>query len=209
MRMHNLVAGQQVRTTVDKYTQEIKVHTLFAGETYRTRQEIIDNTIRNRHRDQLAFAIKAPGIITADYPGKAAQLAAERECYRNCVLLEDGDVANIEGNRFEIRLSNRTDYSNGGLSFIALPDMRELRFLAKLVEDGVGVYQSDAVEVDWIAAAGAERYVEDARPKYVRYFQEQVQLKGFVWITEDDKVWITGRGLQMLDKYRDELQRVD
>ena len=73
-----LAHKEQIRTTMDTYNPVIMVGANF---------------------DE-AWTIKHAACITADYPGKAAEMAAKREAYINAVLVRDQEVVEIEGHMY-------------------------------------------------------------------------------------------------------------
>lgn len=82
--MKILAHKQQIRTTMDTYNPVIIVGA--------------DNTE--------AWTVKHAACLTADYPGKADDLAAKREAYINAVLVRDGEIVELEGHMYTAKYNS-------------------------------------------------------------------------------------------------------
>ena len=93
------------------YTNEIKVGTVrgCALEWENCPEEA--ETRAKQNGFSMAFTIQDPTVITADYPGKAEELAAERTRINAAPELQDEQLVEIEGNRYKVRLVAH-DYSD-------------------------------------------------------------------------------------------------
>lgn len=93
------------------YTNKIKVGTVrgCALEWDNCPKEAESRAKQNGH--SMAFTTQDPSIITADYPGKAEELAAKRARIDAAPELQDGQLVEIEGKRYKSRLVGH-DYSD-------------------------------------------------------------------------------------------------
>lgn len=61
----------------------------------------------NQH-GELAWTIQETAILTADYPGKAAELDAKRAEIAAAIELENGQQVEIEGRDYTVRVNGET-----------------------------------------------------------------------------------------------------
>ena len=122
--LHN---GQQIKTAHWKFEPKVTVWTL-EGDTRKdcARQKLNESQTELAVQERFAIELKrcmrqgcvplvcgalhAGTMICSDYPGKAAAMAAESEAYKNAVEVKDGEVVNIEGLRYFVRVVDRGEY---------------------------------------------------------------------------------------------------
>jgi hypothetical protein len=98
--MKKLIDGQQIRTDMDKYRPEIFVKSI---EGYRrsrnaSPEEVAASYEKTKNDGHpTAWTFQSPACITADYPGKAAKLAADKAAYEAADLVKNGEIVEIEG----------------------------------------------------------------------------------------------------------------
>jgi len=99
--MKKLIDGQQIRTSMDKYQPEIYVSSIegFSRKYDEDTQAAYATAVERGH--QTAWTHKMPACLTADYPGKAAKLAADKAAYEAAVLVENGEIVEIEGRTYK------------------------------------------------------------------------------------------------------------
>ena len=91
-----LTHGEQIRTTMDTYNPVITIGTAKGFEAE-----------YGKDTDKIeAWTTKHAAYITADYPGKANDLAEKREAYKNAVLVRNGDVVEIEGHIYTAKYNS-------------------------------------------------------------------------------------------------------
>jgi len=98
--MKVLVDNQQIRTTRDRYEPVITVGTIEGcckkyGDNI---QESVQMARLAGH--DIAWTYRHASCIESDYAGKAAATAKRHEDYQNAILIEDGDLVEIEGRRY-------------------------------------------------------------------------------------------------------------
>jgi hypothetical protein len=100
--MKTLVHNQQIRTTRDRYEPEIKVGTV-EGYSRKYQQDVeqaVKDALERGHA--LAWTSKAAAFLVADYPGKAEASAKAHAAYEAAVLIEDGELVEIEGRKYKV-----------------------------------------------------------------------------------------------------------
>lgn len=120
-----LESGQQIKTPHDTYSPVIKICTSKAFSTDGTyigpEGKWMDEKIpfhfegwkiweANCGRDwkkQYLWSNRHAACITSDYPGKAAEMEIKREQYEEAVLLDDGDIVEVDGMLFEVFVVKR------------------------------------------------------------------------------------------------------
>lgn len=120
-----LTAGQQVKTPYDSYSPVIKIGTTVdfskngthIGPEGKWLDEAIPfhfegwkiweaNCGRN-WKKQYVWALQSSAMICADYPGKAAEMERKRQAYKDAVVLDDGDIVEVDGMKFEVYCAKR------------------------------------------------------------------------------------------------------
>lgn len=100
-----LTHNQTIRVAgFNKYAQRITVGTI-EGHAAKYRQDpaaAVAHAIANGH--ELAWTTQAPAVLTADYPGKDAELDAKRAEIEAAPEIADGDQVEIEGRAYRVRV---------------------------------------------------------------------------------------------------------
>jgi hypothetical protein len=104
--MKKLHHGQIVR--VKSFTElagMIRVFTLrgYALEYGNDPEEVIARARKNNH-DLNPAGLQEAAVITADYPGKDAELRAHHKLIDEAPEIEDGETVTIEGNDFKVKV---------------------------------------------------------------------------------------------------------
>ena len=104
-----LTHGQLIRGRgFSPYTKAIRFHTLegaMAEEHGRwTVAGSVARDIGQKRETKWAWASQAPGVLTADYPGKAEKLAAEHAAIAAAPVLEDGEIVQVGDAEFKVKL---------------------------------------------------------------------------------------------------------
>ena len=99
--MKSLKDGQQIRTSMDKYRPEIFVHSVEGCSRKYNEDANAAYAKAKELGHQTAWTLKMPACLTADYPGKAAKLAADKAAYEAAVLIENGEIVEIEGRTYK------------------------------------------------------------------------------------------------------------
>lgn len=117
--------GQQIKTPYDQYRPEIIVNTSknFSknGTHIGPEGTWLDESIefhlegwkiweRNCGRDwkrHYLWANQSPCVLTANYPGKAEAMRKKEEAYDNALMLDDGDIVEVDGMQFEVHCVKR------------------------------------------------------------------------------------------------------
>lgn len=100
-----LTHNQTIRVAgFTKYAQRITVGTVegSAAEYGRNPDEAVKRAIETG--DELAWTVQAPAVLTADYPGKDAELDAKRAEIEAAPEIADGDQVEIEGRHYRARV---------------------------------------------------------------------------------------------------------
>lgn len=123
--MIKLTAGQQIKTPYDEYRPVIIIGTTSSfskdGTHIGPEGTWLDEAIpfhlegwkiweTNCGRDwkkQYAWANQRGACLTADYPGKAAEMERKAKAYADAVMVDDGDIVEIEGLQFEVTCIKR------------------------------------------------------------------------------------------------------
>jgi hypothetical protein len=95
--MKKLTHNQQIRTTRDRYEPTITVGTV-EGSCLKYNDDIaetVKTTIERGH--DLAWTYRHAACIESNYDGKAEAAAKRHADYAAAVLLEDGELVEIEG----------------------------------------------------------------------------------------------------------------
>lgn len=111
--MKNLVSGEQIRSTMDKYRPELYVYSIegsVAKSPWATPEEIstayareLERAKAQGARPMTAWVSKIPACLTADYPGKAEKLAADKAAYEAARLLENGEIIRVENRYYRVK----------------------------------------------------------------------------------------------------------
>jgi hypothetical protein len=111
--MKKLTHRQQIRTTMDKYEPEIIVCSVEGcvrdrgGDPSLAYEKEIQRAEDCGTAAQTVFSNQSPACLTADYPGKAEAHAAKRAAYAAAVLIENGELVEIEGRVYKARYTRR------------------------------------------------------------------------------------------------------
>ena len=109
--------GQTVRGEGFTYAQRITVWTVRGYEAEHGRKYNVQVDPEKAHQlavergHEVALTNQECAVLTADYPGKAEQLAAERAEIGASVILQNGQQVIIEGQAYTVRLVGAR-YSN-------------------------------------------------------------------------------------------------
>lgn len=116
-----LTAGTQVKTPYDEYQPVIEIGTVsdfhkdgmyyddngacdfenkrpFSIEPWKKREA---NCGRDWKKNYV-WANRRAACLTANYPGKAAEMERKRQAYEDAVVLDDGDIVEVDGMLFEV-----------------------------------------------------------------------------------------------------------
>lgn len=87
-----------------RYAQRITVGTVegYAAEYGENPAEKVKRALNCGH--ELAWTMQAPAVLTADYPGKDADLNAKRAEIEAAPEIADGDQVEIEGRAYRVRV---------------------------------------------------------------------------------------------------------
>ena len=121
-KIKTLSDGQRARIAGANHRQHIQIgHTmtqLLADFDQDRAQAIFDKGLNNGHA--IAFGIALSTCLTADYEGKAADLAADRAAHNAAPLIEQGELVIIEGEYFTAKISDRR--VSNPLRFLRAPE---------------------------------------------------------------------------------------
>jgi hypothetical protein len=112
-----LTYGQIVRGEGFTYAQRITVGTVRGYEAEHGKKYNVQVDPEKAHQlavergHEVAWTNQECAVLTADYPGKAEQLADERAKIDASVILQDGQQVIIEGQTYTVRLVGAR-YSN-------------------------------------------------------------------------------------------------
>lgn len=96
--MISLTNNQQIRTTCDTYQPEIRVGT---------------------QQGYTPWASKEAAVISADYPGKAANIAAAAAAYAAAPVVEDGQTVEIDGQIYTAKYARRPMQVSDPIEWVA------------------------------------------------------------------------------------------
>jgi hypothetical protein len=120
-----LTAGQQIKTPYDEYQPVIEIGTsknfskngthigpegTWLDESIPFHLEgwkIWEANCGRNWKTQYLWANRRAACLTADYPGKAAEMEAKRQAYEDAVMVDDGDIVEVDGMKFEVFVIKR------------------------------------------------------------------------------------------------------
>ena len=97
-KVRTLVYRQQIKTTRDRYEPVITIGTLrgYAAENGED-PDVAIKILKGFGHSVAPWTMLHAAAITADYPGKAEAHEQKRKAYAEAVLIEDGEMVEIEG----------------------------------------------------------------------------------------------------------------
>jgi hypothetical protein len=108
--MKTLVHDQQIKTRQDQYSPVITIGTIegYAKERGADVQKALEQNEKNAKANpwtkyDLAWASQSGTCLTADYPGKAEEMAKKAQAYKDAVMLENGEQVTIEGRDYTVK----------------------------------------------------------------------------------------------------------
>ena len=125
--MKTLKDGEQVKWAGIKHQFEVTVGTIegYARKYNEDPQEALDRNEAfikaepwTAGERSLAWTHKAAGELVADFPGKAAWIQEKRERFANATVLENGELVEIEGRRYTVRVLARADAVSDPIHFV-------------------------------------------------------------------------------------------
>ena len=103
--MRTLSHNQEIRVAgFSKLAQKVKVGTArgYAAEYGKDPAEAHQRELSLGY--DTAWTVQSPGVLTADYPGKAEELRKAREAREEAPEIAHGEHVEIEGETFEVRV---------------------------------------------------------------------------------------------------------
>jgi len=99
MKTVKLYEGQRVRIAGDSWIHKLTFHIGNWCKGYYIENDNVErfNTVNNTSFGICAFVTNPGCSITANYPGKDAEIARDKAEYESAVLIENGDIVEVEG----------------------------------------------------------------------------------------------------------------
>jgi hypothetical protein len=124
MSTKTLKHGEQVKVVGMRFRPEITVGTIEGGarEDNEDPAEALELNAANAKANPwtqypLAWTNKMPGILVADYAGKAAWLAEKRAKFDAATTLAHGELVSIEGRMYTVHVLDRADSVSDPIHF--------------------------------------------------------------------------------------------
>ena len=105
--MKTLTHGQQIKTTIDNHRPVITVGTI-AGFAAAMKDDVGQATVQAIANGwSLAWTNKAPAVLESPYAGIELRRAKEADAYAAAVIVEDGEIVEIDGRQYKARYVRR------------------------------------------------------------------------------------------------------